>query len=414
MKEFLQGKWGKVAIVALFLCIGLALGAVFSDDPSINENTPKPSDGETMLIETQSTTQSITEPPTQTITQPATEALAQDQTVTPTQTATESAKPASFHGWEILSPDMEYIRNEDGLIVFPGAYYNHWINGFLIGKTGVDFLSFHSGEPVWIAGKQEHITITHEGKEYFVDFAWGSHMGEIGVNFASRTIQTQSSNGTYVSPIPGNDRFIRVSIPVADSDYWYLLNLETLELVDPLAKVDPKYRMNSISGISPDATKAILYEKNSQLIWDFASGAVMDVSEFTGIESANKAFWVSATQLAVVTSRIEVPQEGYADAVLYDLTDGSSKELYKNARYARFMDVGGLEHHGRLYCYLDSETKMTVFVDPITGMQGTVSHQGLPIARQMGGYGIEYYDEGICYLLKPDGIVTPLFTTNST
>lgn len=331
--------------------------------------------------------------------------------VAPTEKATESIKTTSFKGWDFFNPDMEFVRNEDGLIVLDGAYNKHWTNGFLVASTGIDFLSFHSGEPVWVDGKQVHITVTHDGKEYAADFAWCSHMGEIGVNFSISKVQQGKSGVRYVSPIPGNDQFVMVGITDGKSKFSYLLNLETLELVDPLANLNPKYSRDMSVDISPGADRAIVYIDSKPAILELASGAVKDLSKSSGLENADTAYWASATQIVVVTTRCGMPQDWYADAVLYDLTDGTVKELYNNQKYAWFRDAGGLEHHGRMYCYCDSEIHMVVFVDSVSGTQGTLSYV-FPTVNQMGGYGMEYYDNGICYLLKPDGTVTPLFTTN--
>ncbi|MBR6826165.1 MAG: hypothetical protein IKM59_06415 [Oscillospiraceae bacterium] len=318
----------------------------------------------------------------------------------PTAAPTEAPKPPKYSGWEILSPGMEFTRNADGIIVLAGAYYNHWVNGFLIADTGVDFLSFHSGEPVWLTGKQEKITIHHEASTYSVEFVWCSHMGEVGTN----------SVGASVSPIPGNDRYVSVRIP--ETKYWYLLDLKTLVLMDVLSKIEPQYRECSSLSLAPSADKAILTVGNTKAIWDFTAGTTTPIHELTGVEGADLCVWASGTPLVLVTTRYIGPEVTYADAVLYDLTDGSIKELYKNARYGWFRDMGGLEHKGRMYCYYDPQTMETVFVDALTGTEGRISHF-YPYARQMGGNNILYEDAGMLYILKPDGSATPLFTTKA-
>ena len=337
--------------------------------------------------------------PTVAPTDAPTQAPTAEPTQEPTAATTEVPKPVNFKGWDILDPNKEFTRNADGIIVLAGTYHNHMTNGFLIAKTGVDFLSFYSGEPVWLTGKQEHISVTHAGTTYTADFVWCTHAGEVGTN----------SVGMSVSPIPGNDRFVTVQIP--QTNYWYLMDLQTHELSDPLSKLDPQYHKGLFQyDLSPNADKAIFISDNGWVIWNFADGTVKTIAEFTGIKSANLAFWASGTQVVLVTTRNIEPEVTYADAVLYDLTDGSVKELYKNVRYGYFRDMGGLEHRGRMYCYYDKNTKETVFVDAITGTQGRISHI-FPAAMQMGISCIEYYDEQTVYILKPDGTATPIFTT---
>ena len=357
-----------------------------------------------------------TQVPTVTPTVIPTAAPTAEPTQEPTVAPTEEPKPPKYSGWELLSPGMEFTRNADGIIVLAGAYYNHWINGFLIADTGVDFLSFHSGEPVWLTGKQEQITIHHEASTYTVEFVWCSHMGEVAVNYVGRTIQNQTTNGITVMPIAGNDQFVRVGIPDGKQGYWYLLDLQNLTLSDPLSKVDPKHYRNIefYLELSPNANAAIFVadDLHERVLWNFADGSLTPLEELTGIKDVNQAFWVSGTQLAVVSTRDMGPEVTYADAVLYDLTDGSIKELYKNARYGWFRDMGGLEHKGRMYCYYDKNTKETVFVDAITGATGRTGH-GYPWAKMFGYTGIEYYDKDICYLVKTDCTVTPLFTTRA-
>ena len=396
--------------IAVLLTIGLLLSLSACLEDQKTDDPP-------LLFTKPAAEEDPTEPsnivPTQVPTVAPTIAPTVAPTIVPTVAPTEAPKPVKFTGWDILDPNKEFTRNADGLPILGGDYYKYWSNGFLIGSTGVDFLSVHSGEPIWIKGKQEQIKIDYEGTEYVIDLVWCSYMGEIGVNYPQDPGDEVRYKGPWVYPIMGNDRFVEIKMPtINDRAYIFLLDLQTMTLHDPLAKMPAEFAP-SFFVLSPGADMAIVYVDYEACIWNLHTGALQPLEDLTGIESASNPHFVSATHISFLTSIEALDEQSYiADGALLDLTDGSVKTLYEDAHYGSFLQVGGLEHIGRMYGYFDYPTQKVYFVDTITGATAAVDYFHSLVGAP-GLHGVFYCHDSIGYLVKTDGTVTPLFTTKA-
>lgn len=350
-----------------------------------------------------STEATLSTDPTQTDTlpPPTTEPI-QTETTEPT----EPSGPAIW-GFASLNHNDEIPTNPEGIPVIAYGYHNHYSNGFILDSTGEAFLSLHGGKLTWVDANACMTQINHNGKDYRVEFVWCSYAGEVGL----------ISSRPNVAPIIGSDRYVSLRI----EKYPYLLDLQTMEAFDPFEKCDIDPLAVTIKGYAPDGKTCLVTFDDVHYLIELATGQMLPVTELTGLENVSYVYYVNQENLAVVdVFEDEYPQEYRANGYLYNIQNGTRKDLYEDAEFGWLSDSGGVEHYGSMYLSYNYEHQVLQVTNCMTGQKALTDIAYIPSTDICGidqvlvvaKAGYKEHDSAHC-LINSNGDVTPMFVTEA-
>lgn len=314
---------------------------------------------------------------------------------------------------DLIVPDEHDIEivgtTEDGIPIIDNISINDSSGGFFWDHDGSTVIGVHTGEPEFLAIHEESITLTHDGKEHTVIFKWCTNAGELGVY----RVDYGSSPDLYVYSISGNDQYVLLDISGDyQSSYSYLLNLSTMEITDPLEKVDVS-QLNTHSiryEFSPDCKAALLHFADDTYYLHIATGELLSLREATGLEDSFGTSFVNNDLLAIHNITMTDEYNGTADCLLYSLTDGSMQTVYTDTPADPLSDYSGMMFFGRLQVHMHN--RRLCMIDCLSGSHSEID---LPSCNHIQRFTsdmicIEPFENSNVYLIGPDGSVTHVFT----
>jgi hypothetical protein len=269
-------------------------------------------------------------------------------------------------------------------------------------------ISIHSGTPELVDVHSAVIHVTHQNVEYVLEFKWCTDAGEVDACYDPRT-----TSGIYCRPIVGNDQYIIVTVyPESGEDHLYLLELETLQIIDPSSIVKADFNDDIVfNDFSPDLHHALIAHGGQVYLLDMMTGEAASIQELTGLTDYQNWDFVDNKRISFQTL-IGGDGEYDADCVVYNMTDGTMTTLYTGLNYGWLIDTGGVESKGRVHVHNHDVNSGVCIIDCVTGVHSVT---GLPDVLQIDHCGPEKliictWSSPIYYLVEPDGTATPVFT----
>ena len=148
-------------------------------------------------------------------------------------------------------------------------------NGFLSLKGTGEVGYMDNGKFVRVATTDESATVTHGGKTYSINYRWCQYNDLL---FISKYSYGLDSGYYTVTAVAGSNVYAEIEFATQQSVYVYLLNVETGEVTDPLALLDPRIK-STIGDVqfSPDGSLAVISynRQDDALLYRCRTGEVL-------------------------------------------------------------------------------------------------------------------------------------------
>ena len=304
--------------------------------------------------------------------------------------------------------DLEILQNtENSIPTIANIDHNRSHSGFIWDADGSSAISIHNGVPEVLTVQQATGTLVHNGTEHVFAFSWCTNAGQIGIY----RLGFPTSPDVYLYPITGSDRYIMLDVSGDyQTRYFYLLDLATMEILDPLSSLDEALK-DHISGVdfSPDCRSALVNTKKGTFFLDTATGQISTIQEMTGIAESVSASFISNTQLNITSLKRTDDYEGYATSWIYDLADGSLTTCYENLFIFALTDDCLMEKHGRLHIH--SHKGAICVIDCFTGKHSAADLPDFNWSEPVGEgcFLVHTFSDNYVYLVKADGTTIPVY-----
>lgn len=304
--------------------------------------------------------------------------------------------------------DIEIIgTTEDGLPIVDNVSANDSAYGFYWDRDGGTVISIHSGTPEFLPIYEETGELTHDGKTHAFSFRWCTNAGEVSIY----RIEYGVSPDITVSSIIGNSQYVTIAVHGDYSSvYYYLYDLQTKEIIDLFQSVDTSGFENVFHlKYSPSRESVLVYCDEGIYYLNTVTGAVLSLQDLPEREGDLEIDFVNDELLSLLWIQTGIPQEWYADCLIYDVTDGSLRTLYTDELYGWLYDMGGIETFGRMHVH--HHNGGLCIIDCVNGTHastGISDFSTVHLCTPDTLY-IEARTDDTVYLVDPDGTTTPVF-----
>lgn len=191
------------------------------------------------------------------------------------------------------------------------------VNGFLLQEDEEHVAAISSGDVRLVSLEHDVLTFTDNGEEINVQYSWCS--------YGEALCAVTESERCALTPVRGSSRYLCLEYgSQTELDAVYLADVETKEMIDPLAKLDSgiKERVNAVE-ISPNGKYALLQCDKGEtcLLLTCETGETVELSVSVGMSVCAGNFLDEEN--LVLLHKEESSAESKMDVINYSITDGT-------------------------------------------------------------------------------------------
>lgn len=266
--------------------------------------------------------------------------------------------------------------------------YSYSSNGFLYDLGGQRAIAICDGTPISLPFEIINKKLNHNGWE--IDLVFGVATYENAVAAMSYT------EDCSVHPIVGSTRFLEL---ILDGGYTYLIDLQSGEILDPLAVLEQESAERlSFVNFSPDGQYAVISHHSGRVcvLLNCTTGEVTPLPYADDIYSIHGIFLDETHILLTSAFQVGTSNELTIHRTRYDITTGTSTEHPEDNVLAL------LDDSPMAYIYEDG---LLVIVDLLSGqrMKTNFHKQQIQWVFSCPNHRAAVISDGVLYLITEDG-----------